>query len=392
MILDKAIPYGKQEITDADIAAVVAALQSDFLTQGPRVAEFEQHFAKYIGAKYAVAVSNGTTALHLAALSLGVDNNSKALTTPITFAATANCILYCGGKVDFADIDPSTYTLDLNQVETKLRRGGFTHILPTDFAGLPVDMQALRQLADHYGCKIIEDACHAPGGYFTDTNGKVQLCGNGAFAETAVFSFHPVKHIACGEGGMITTNDTKIYDQLMLLRTHGITKNPTQMQIPPHTGEWYYEMQELGYNYRLPDILAALGTSQLQRADENLYRRQKIAQNYYHQLADLPLVLPYVPTGYQHAFHLFVVLTAQRLELYQYLKSVNIHTQVHYIPVHMLPYYRGLGFKAGDFPNAENYYNQCLSLPMYHALTLEQQLYTVEHLTHFFQPTYNSIN
>jgi dTDP-4-amino-4,6-dideoxygalactose transaminase len=264
-----AIPYGKQHITDEDVEAVIEALRSDYLTQGPKIAEFENAFAKYIGCKYAVAVSNGTAALHLAVMALGVNAHSNVITTPITFAASANCVRYCGGNVWFADIDADTFLLDIYKVEELIKSkpsGFFSGIIPVDFAGYAVDLEQYRLLADKYNLWIIEDACHAPGGYFIDSNKGKQYCGNGKFADASVFSFHPVKHIACGEGGMVTTNNEALYEQLILLRTHGITKNPALLH--ENHGGWYYEMQALGYNYRLTDFQAALGASQLMRAEE----------------------------------------------------------------------------------------------------------------------------
>lgn len=275
------IPYGKQNITQDDINAVVETLQADFLTQGPKIDEFETKFADYVGSKYAVAVSNGTAALHLCALALNVNEKSKVITTPITFAASANCIKYCGGEVIFADIDPKTALIDLEKLEELLKsnpKGTFDGIIPVDFMGLPVDLEKVKKLAEEYGLWIIEDACHAPGGYFIDSKNKKQNCGNGNYADLAIFSFHPVKHIASGEGGMVTTNDKNLYDKLIKLRTHGITKNPDLLQ--ENHGGWYYEMQELGYNYRIPDILAALGVSQLSRAEEMMQKRQEIAKRY----------------------------------------------------------------------------------------------------------------
>ncbi|RZK97503.1 MAG: aminotransferase class I/II-fold pyridoxal phosphate-dependent enzyme, partial [Hymenobacter sp.] len=257
------LPYGRQHITDEDVAAVVATLRSDFLTQGPRVAEFETQFAAYVGARYAVAVSNGTAALHLCALALGVQPGQRVITTPITFAASANCVRYCGGEVHFADIDPATGLLDLQAVRKLLEahpKGHFTGIIPVDFAGLAVDMEAARALADEFGLWIIEDACHAPGGFFVDSQGTQQQCGSGQLAELAIFSFHPVKHIATGEGGMVTTNDEQLYHRLRRLRSHGIEREAPGL-LRQDEGGWYMEMQELGYNYRISDILCALGIS-----------------------------------------------------------------------------------------------------------------------------------
>jgi dTDP-4-amino-4,6-dideoxygalactose transaminase len=279
-MIDRAIPYGKQNITQDDINAVVDALGHDFLTQGPAVAAFEQAFAQYVGSKYAVACANGTAALHLCTLALDVNIGQKVITSPITFAASANCVRYCGGTVDFVDIDPDTYLLDYNKVKEKIEaapKGTYSGIIPVDFAGRAVNLEKFRQLADEHGLWIIEDACHAPGGYFTDSNQQKQHCGNGNYADLAIFSFHPVKHIACGEGGMVTTNNQALYEKLLMLRTHGITKNPDLML--KNEGGWYYEMQTLGYNYRIPDMLCALGLSQLQRADEGLAKRKAIAKN-----------------------------------------------------------------------------------------------------------------
>lgn len=383
------IPYGRQHITQADIDAVINALQSDFLTQGPAVDAFERAFADYIGCQYAVAVANGTAALHLAALAVGFTEGKRVITTPITFSASANCVLYGGGDISFADIDRQTYLIDLNQVESLLKQSRYDGIIPIDFAGYPVHTESLRYLADRYGCAILEDACHAPGGWFTDSKGSRQFCGNGNYADVAIFSFHPVKHIACGEGGMITTNHRDVYEKLLLLRTHGITKNPALMQ-QANEGGWYYEMQILGFNYRLPDILCALGISQLQRANEGMQRRQVIAQRYRSELADTPLSLQVAPTAdIRHAYHLFIVETPDRKALYDYLRQHQIFAQVHYIPVHTLPYYQSLGFKRGQFPHAEDYYTHCLSLPMYPSLSDEEQGYVIDVIkTHYARNSY----
>ena len=356
------ISYGRQNITSEDIAAVSQALQSDYLTQGPRIVEFEKAFAEYIGCRYAVAVTNGTAALHLGAMALDVKKGDKVITTPITFAASANCVRYCEGEVLFADIDPKTYCLDLNKVEDILKKEkAVKGIIPVDFAGYPVNLEELRELANKFGCWIMEDACHAPGSWFTDTNGREQKCGNGAFADIGIFSFHPVKHIATGEGGMITTNNTQIFEALTMLRTHGITRNPAQLE--ENHGGWYYEMQDLGYNYRITDFQCALGTSQLKRADEGLYRRNKIAQAYNNAFANSTIVRPYVADDVFHAYHLYVIQVDDRLGLYNYLRSKNIFAQVHYIPVHLMPYYKQFGWSKGDCPIAESYYEKCLSLP-----------------------------
>lgn len=384
-MIDRAIPYGKQSIDQKDIDAVVNVLKSDFLTQGPAVADFEKAFAKYIGAKFAVAVSNGTAALHLSALALGVSEGDKVITTPITFAASANCIRYAGGEVVFADIDPESYLIDLDKVKKLLSespKGTFKGIIPVDFAGRAVNMESLREIADQYGCWIIEDACHAPGGWFTDSKGIKQFCGNGNFSDLAIFSFHPVKHIASGEGGMITTNNEELYNKLLLLRTHGITKDADLLD--ENHGGWYYEMQQLGYNYRLSDIQAALGASQLRKADEGLQRRKEIAKRYNQAFTEVSQIKG--QSGYVegHAYHLYIIEVEDRLELYNFLRKNGIFAQVHYIPVHLMPYYRRFGCEKGDMPTAEEYYEHCISLPMYPGLTDEEQTYVIEVIKSFY--------
>ncbi len=366
------IPYGRQTITQADIDAVVETLRSDFLTQGPKIAEFEEAFAAYVGAKYAVAVSNGTAALHLAALALGVGPQSRVITTPITFVASANCVLYCGGSVEFVDVQAQSALLDLDLLEAKLKKGGsYSGVIPVDFAGRPVDLERLRSIADRYGLWILEDACHAPGAAFRSSSGSWERCGNGAWADMSIFSFHPVKHIASGEGGMITTNNRALYEKVSLLRTHGITRDAGAYQSADMAGEgaWYYEMQELGFNYRIPDILAALGLSQLKRADEGLARRRAIAKRYDAAFAGSRAV-PMIPAESEaHAYHLYIVQTQNRRAVYDSLREKGILAQVHYVPVHLQPYYRRLGFQRGDFPVSESFYSSALSLPMFPALT-----------------------
>ena len=381
----RALPYGRQHITAADVAAVTAALQGDFLTQGPTVAEFERQFAAYVGAQYAVAVSNGTAALHLCALALHVQPGQRVITSPLTFAASANCVRYCGGEVHFADIDPATGLIDLELVRRLLAahpKGHFTGLIPVDFAGLAVNLEAARQLADEFGLWIIEDSCHAPGGFFVDSRGRDQRCGNGNFADLAIFSFHPVKHIATGEGGMITTNDEQLFRRLLRLRTHGITRDPADLVREPDGG-WYMEMQELGYNYRLPDLNCALGLSQLARADAGLTRRRALAARYDAAFAAVPEVRVLAPGRPGHAYHLYVIEVADRKGLYDFLKTRQIFTQVHYIPVHRMPYYEGLGWRAGDFPRVEEYYAHCLSIPLFPTLTDEEQDYVVACITDF---------
>jgi UDP-4-amino-4,6-dideoxy-N-acetyl-beta-L-altrosamine transaminase len=441
----KPIPYGRQNITQEDIDAVTEVLKSDFLTQGPQIAQFEQAFAQYVGSKYAVAIANGTAALHLCTLVLNVQPCDKVITTPITFAASANCVRYAGGDVVFADIDPETYLLNLNKVEEILKKEkDVKGIIPVDFAGRAINLEAFRKLADKYNCWIIEDACHAPGGYFLDSSGKKQHCGNGQFADLAIFSFHPVKHIASGEGGMITTNDEKLYKKLLTLRTHGITKDAGLFQNTPETalghqemttnntrsanetekmtaegpndarsandakqitGEarnngrspidypsWYYEMQELGFNYRLTDFQAALGNSQLKRANEGLERRREIAQTYFDAFKDKPYIKGQSGVVDGHAYHLYVIEVEKRKKLYEHLRANSIFAQIHYVPVHLMPYYKQFGWKEGDFLAAENYYSNCLSLPMFPTLTHEEQKFVINCITDFYNNDVRSTN
>jgi len=392
---NKIIPYGRQNITDEDIQVVIQTLKSDYLTQGPKIKEFEDNFASYVVAKYAVAIANGTAALHLCALALDVREGDKVITTPITFAASANCVRYCGGEVVFGDIDPKTYLLDINSVRALLEaapKGTYKGIIPVDFAGRAVDLEVFRELADEYGLWIIEDACHAPGGSFVDATGQQQRCGNGNFAELAIFSFHPVKHIASGEGGMITTNDENLYKKLLTLRTHGIVKNNDlySNSIEFAGGKedyplWYMEMQTLGYNYRITDFQAALGNSQLKRADQGIAQRREIARMYNEAFQDKNYVKG--QSGYVegHAYHLYVLEVEDRLGLYNYLRTKNIFAQIHYIPCHLMPYYRAFGWKEGDRPHAENYYKHCISLPMYPTLSTEEQLYVIDCVDEYFR-------
>ncbi len=323
--------------------------------------------------------------MHLCALALGVKEGDKVITTPITFAATANCVRYCGGEVVFADIDSETYLLDIKEVRKLLEaspKGTYKGIIPVDFAGRAVDLEAFRKLADEYGCWIIEDACHAPDGYFTDSKGIKHNCGNGDFTDLAIFSFHPVKHIACGEGGMITTNNEKLYYKLHNLRTHGIQQIPELKKY--NHGLWYYEMQELGFNYRLTDFQSALGISQLKRAVDGLERRREIAAVYEKALFGKPYIIKQGRVVQGHAYHLYIVEFENRDGLMQRLRDNNIIPQVHYIPVHLMPYYRQFGWKEDDLPHAENYYRHCLSLPMFPALTKEEQKYVIKTIDEFY--------
>jgi UDP-4-amino-4,6-dideoxy-N-acetyl-beta-L-altrosamine transaminase len=380
------IPYGRQHITQQDIDAVVEVLKSDYLTQGPKIREFEEKFAQYVDAKYAVAVSNGTAALHLSNLAIGTKLGDKVITTPITFIASANSVLYSGGEIDFVDIDRETYLIDLYKLEEKLAnssRGTYKGVIPVDFAGYPVDVEHLRRIADKYGLWIIEDACHAPGGYFIDSENKKQFCGNGKFSDLQIFSFHPVKHIACGEGGMITTNNEKLYKKLLNFRTHGIQQDKSLWN--ENHGLWYYEMQELGFNYRLSDIQSALGISQLTKAKEGLIKRQEIAAYYDQAFKDNQnIVTPYRKENIYHAFHLYVIQVENRDILIKHLRENNIFAQVHYIPVHLQQYYRKLGWGKGDMPVAEDYYSKVLSIPIYPTLTRQEQDFVIEKIVEVY--------
>lgn len=399
------IPYGKHKITEEDIQAVVQVLESDSLTQGPFVPQFEKGFSDYVGSQFAVAVSSGTAALHLCAVALEIKPGDKVITSPITFSASANCIRYLGGEVVFADIHPKTYLLDINHVRNLLQtspKGTFKGIIPVNFAGRAINMEEFKELAEEFDLWIIEDACHSPGGYFIDSENKKQRCGNGNFADLAIFSFHPVKHIATGEGGMITTNSIALYEKLIMLRTHGITRDPQLFKNLPelalgrqHMGavknkeypKWYMEMQILGYNYRLTDIQAALGLSQLSRAKENIERRERIASNYYKVFQDFDCIGDNnfeAGENYQdgsvgrHAYHLYVIETERRKEVYYGLRDKGILSQIHYFPVHLMPYYQQFGWRKGDMQMAEAYYRRCLSLPMYPTLQSDQQDYVIQ--------------
>jgi dTDP-4-amino-4,6-dideoxygalactose transaminase len=319
-----------------------------------------------------------------------VRHASLVITTPITFAASANCVLYCGGTVEFADIDPATGCLSIPSVEKLIAskpKGYYHGIIPVDFAGFPVNLENFKALADKHNLWVIEDACHAPGGFFTDSSNKEVRCGSGAYADLAIFSFHPVKHIATGEGGMITTNDEKLYNKLLKLRTHGITKDPNLLES--NHGGWYYEMQELGYNYRIPDILCALGISQLKRADEGLQKRKAIASRYDKAFAENTNIRLFqteeelMRSGVSHAYHLYIIRVKNRRGLYDHLRSKNIFAQVHYIPVYTMPYYRANGFQTTKCVNAEAYYDECLSIPMYPTLSKEEQDFVIDTILHY---------
>lgn len=367
------IPYGRQDITQADLDAVVTVLRSDYLTQGPAVPRFEQCVARNVGAQYAVAVNSATSALHLACLALGIGPGDWLWTSPITFVASANCGLYCGARVDFVDIDPRTYTMCPKALERKLevaeRAGQLPKaIVPVHLCGQPCDMEAIHALSKRYGFRIVEDASHAIGGRY-----KGEAIGNCRFSDIAVFSFHPVKIITTGEGGMAMTNNPQLADRMALLRSHGITRDPALMtQLPD--GPWYYQQVALGFNYRMTDMQAALGLSQLDRLHQYVERRHELAGRYDRALSDLPVTTPWQhPDGYS-GFHLYVIrLQLSRIRrthaaIFEALRAAGIGVNLHYIPVHTQPYYQRMGFKIGDFPEAERYYSEAVSIPMYPAL------------------------
>lgn len=372
------IRYGQQDITQADIDAVVAVMRSDNLTQGPAIARFEQSVLAHCGAKHAVAVCNATAALHIACLALGLGPDDWLWTSPNTFVASANCGLYCGAQVDFVDIDPVTYNLCPQALERKLlqaeQEGRLPKIVvPVHFSGQPCDMRAIHALSLRFGFRIIEDASHAIGGRYLD-----EPIGNCRYSDITVFSFHPVKVITTGEGGMAVTNDDELAHSLGLLRSHGITRDP-ELMTQPMDGAWYYQQVTLGFNYRMTDLQAALGASQMQRLEHYVARRHQLARRYDELLADLPLTLPWQhPDGYS-GLHLYVVrlqlnkIGRSHREVFEQLRSKEIMVNLHYIPVHTQPYYQQMGFKAGDFPEAERYYAEAISIPMFPTLTEAQQ-------------------
>ena len=368
------IPYGRQWIDKKDIDAVEAVLKSDWLTQGPTVGTFEKEVAAYCGAQYAVAVNSATSALHIACLAAGLGEGDYLWTSPNTFVASANCALYCNAQVDFVDIDPQTYNMDPDKLEEKLKnakkRGCLPKIIvPVHFSGQSCNMQAIGQMAKHYGITVIEDASHAIGGRY-----KEQSIGNCAYSDMAVFSFHPVKIITTGEGGMVTTNSEELQEKLFLARSHGITRNPSLMEGDIH-GPWYYEQISLGLNYRMTELQAALGLRQMQDIDHFISRRHALVQRYNEAFKKLPIQLPWQHPDNYSAYHLYVIGVApeKRRNIVEYLHAKEIMVNVHYIPVHTQPYYKRLGFQQGDFPVAERYYAGAISLPLFFGLQEVQQ-------------------
>lgn len=372
------IPYGRQDITQADIDAVVGVLQSDFLTQGPMVPRFEQDVAKHVGAEYALAVNSATSALHIACLALGLGPGDRLWTTPITFVASANCGLYCGAEVDFVDIDPHTYNLCPQALERKLeqaeREGRLPKVVvPVHLCGQPCDMQAIHALAQRYGFKVIEDASHAIGGKY-----RGEFIGNCRYSDITVFSFHPVKIITTAEGGMALTNNAELANKMALLRSHGITRDPALMTHEAD-GPWYYQQIDLGFNYRMTELQAALGVSQMERLDHYVARRHQLAERYNNLLAGLPVTTPWQHPDSYSGLHLYVIrlqldkLQKSHRQVFESLREQGIGVNLHYIPVHTQPYYQRMGFEQGYYPQAESYYAEAISLPMFQTMSEEQQ-------------------
>ena len=380
------IPYGRQDIDSEDIQAVINVLKSDFLTQGPVINSFEAAVSSYVGAQYAVACNSATSALHLACLALGVGHGDSVWTSAITFVASANCALYCGAKVDFVDIDLATYNMSMEALTEKLiiakRSGALPKVvIPVHMAGQSCDMEVINALSQEYGFKVIEDASHAIGGRYRD-----DLIGSCKFSDITVFSFHPVKIITTGEGGMAITNSKMLADKMNLFRSHGITRDSAQMQ-GKSDGPWYYEQIELGFNYRMTDIQAALGLSQSKKIERYVHRRNEIAERYSSVLKELPITLPTILKNNYSAFHLFTVLLSadtaksKHLEVFSQLREGNIGINLHYIPVYLQPFYQKKGFKKGYCQNAEDYYSRAISLPIFPTLGIEQQDLVVSKLS-----------
>lgn len=376
------IPYARQNIDDEDIQTVIEILKSDWLTQGPVVPEFEQACSQYVKANYGVAVSSATAALHLSCLALGVGPGDRLWTSPNTFVASSNCALYCGAQVDFVDIDKDTYNFSVDAFEEKLKIAAKANklpkvIVPVHFAGQSCDMKAIKELADQYEIKIIEDASHAIGGRYLDN-----AIGSCQYSDITVFSFHPVKIITTAEGGLALTNSEKLQNKLALLRSHGVTRDQQHL-TKTSEGPWYYQQIELGFNYRLTDLQAGIGLSQLKKIDTFIARRNQIAKRYDEELKDLPVITPWQSRDCYNAYHLYTIELKQhdRKEIFEQLRQKQIGVNVHYIPVHTQPYYESLGFKIGDFPNAERYYARTISLPMYYSLSQEQQSFVIDTLT-----------
>ena len=371
------IPYGKQEILQEDINSVIDVLKSPFITQGPKVSEFEEKIAKYVYAKYAVSTNSATSALHIACLSLGLKKGDFLWTSPISFVASSNCGIYCGAKIDFIDIDPKTYNIDINYLESKLKKTKKSKlpkiIIAVHFAGQSCDMEALHKLSLRYGFKIIEDASHALGGEY-----KGNKIGGCRYSDISIFSFHPVKPITTSEGGIATTNNQALAKKMKILRSHGITKDIEDFDDPKKDSPWYYEQQILGFNYRLNDISATLGISQLNRLDSYTKKRNKIAEKYNKHLEHLELKTPFIESYNYSAYHLYPILLTKnsgisRKKLVEKFLDSKIGVQIHYIPIHLQPFYARFGFKKGDFKEAEQYYKNTISLPIFPNLSDDEQ-------------------
>ena len=372
------IPYGKQEITQQDIDAVIDVLNSDFLTQGPKVPAFEKSLSEYTGSNYALAVNSATSALHIACLALGLESGDRLWTTPVSFVASANCGLYCGAQVDFVDIDPDTYNMCPVKLEQKLVKAKETGtlpkvVVPVHLCGQPCDMKAIARLANEYGFKVIEDASHAIGGkYHNDP------IGNCEYSDITVFSFHPVKIVTTAEGGAALTNQKVLADKMTLLRSHGITRDPVLMECESHGG-WYYQQIDLGFNYRMTELQAALGISQMQRLESFITARHRLSKRYHQLLSKLPVTLPHQLENTYSGLHLYVIrlkldeIKLTHKDVFKQLRENGIGVNLHYIPIHMHPYYQSMGFNLGDFPESERYYSEAISLPMFHTMTHKQQ-------------------
>ncbi|MCF2948137.1 UDP-4-amino-4,6-dideoxy-N-acetyl-beta-L-altrosamine transaminase [Paraglaciecola aquimarina] len=375
------LPYGKHSVDEDDVDAVIDVLRNQFLTQGAIVPQFETALCEYTHSQYAVAVNSGTSGLHIACLAAGVGQNDLVWTVPNTFVASANCALYCGAKIDFVDIDKTTRNIDLAQLAQKLLLAKQQNNLPkvlilVHFSGLSCDMQTIQKLTLKYGVLLIEDAAHALGGNYKNT--KIGCC---KYSDMTVLSFHPVKSITSAEGGAVLTNNQSLQQKLVLFAKHGVTRDPSQMSGDSH-GPWYYQQVELGYNYRMSDIHAALGLSQLKKIDNFISKRRELAAKYDQALADLPLLLPQISELQNSAWHLYMIelKTHSRKDVFQKLHEKNIGVNVHYIPIHLQPYYQNLGFKQGDFPVAETFYNHALTLPLFPDMTAQQQAQVIQAL------------
>jgi UDP-4-amino-4,6-dideoxy-N-acetyl-beta-L-altrosamine transaminase len=373
------IPYGKQEITQQDIDAVVGVLKSDFLTQGPQVPLFEKAIKDAVNVDYALAVNSATSALHIACLALGVGKGDVVWTTPITFVASANCALYCGADVDFVDIDKQTYNLSPVLLEQKLMHAKKNNlplpkvVIPVHLCGQPCEMDKIHALSLEYGFAIIEDASHAIGGKYKD-----QPVGNCEYSDITIFSFHPVKIVTTAEGGVATTNNAALAQKMDLLRSHGITRDKKLMTEPSHGG-WYYQQIDLGFNYRMTEMQAALGVSQMKRLHDFVAKRNELATRYDQLLKDLPLLIPAQIDDSYSGRHLYIIrvklddISLSHKEVFEQLRENGIGVNLHYIPVHIQPYYQNLGFTQGQFPIAEHYYKDAISIPLFHVMTVEQQ-------------------